>query len=258
MKLYEVKGTYKQGLSEEEAVKLLPKCSDALHFTDAPIVRGMTGFADFYLLRGEYGKRKSVNTNNIYTLILSAVLGKKGYPKRSASIICTNYENRDYVDVYGITYMILPFNGVGIGVCPEYDMFFTEITLFGKQYEIHKLNRYFEDLFDFLHLELRENATYYQFIQLLKKAIAHKDFLKFRDHEVFAGFTVENAQNIIEQAYGTANFNLTTTATPEFFNDGTDHELWIGGPCLAVKYDKFKQFVNTHQQIRTSKNENNI
>ena len=40
-----------------------------------------------------------------------------------------------------------------------------------------------------------------------------------------------------------AKFSLATPATSEIFNDGNPHELWIGGPCLAIREDVYYDFI---------------
>ena len=245
MKLYEATGKYKQIISREEALKEVQKCSDALSFADTPITRGMTGSEEFYILHGEAGSRASTNTNNIYTIILSELLGKKGYPRRSASIICANYTGRYYASSYGESYRILPNNGVAIGVCPEIDMFATPIKFAGKEMTIVELNDIIGDLLNFAGKKVTNTTTYDDLISNIAYSLelAKNSNPPYPHLDKFTGVTPKNSRVVIETVYKNAKFSLATPATSEIFNDGNPHELWIGGPCLAIREDVYYDFI---------------
>lgn len=257
MKLYEAAGAHKAQISEKDTLDFIDKVSHALKFSSEPIVRGMNGVADFYLLHGAAGERKSANTNNIYTLILSEVLGKQGYPLRSASIICANYKNRFYAEDYGNLYAIIPFNGVKIGVCPHKDIFGTQISLNPAEppARIEALNNFFKKLFAFYELPvLAADATYSQFISRLKTITAFDSFEEDCREEpgfdIFGALTPQNLESVIASAYADAGFTLTTSASPGMFNDDAQHEVWIGGKCLAIKHSIYAQWLKTIESTK--------
>lgn len=74
------------------------------------------------------GLRKSQNTTNEYTMLMSDVLPAwKEYPKRTRSFICTNSIDRvdNYVRNLEDAFLVLPKNGAKIGVCPKGDLWFS-------------------------------------------------------------------------------------------------------------------------------------
>jgi hypothetical protein len=88
------------------------------------IYRGMQYDTDYYYIDPKSGKpRVSANTMNYYTLINDNSPYWKKYPKRSESLICTT--DKDISEEYGISYVVLPYNGAKIGVCPANDYWFS-------------------------------------------------------------------------------------------------------------------------------------
>jgi len=63
--------------------------------------------------------RKSANTSNWYTQIISNSKLWKQYPRRDKSIICSN--NRLTATGYGVAFIVFPFDNARIGVCSEND-----------------------------------------------------------------------------------------------------------------------------------------
>jgi hypothetical protein len=88
------------------------------------IYRGMQYDTDYYYIDPKVGKpRVSANTMNYYTLINDNSPYWKGYPKRSESLICTTDKNIS--EEYGISYVVLPYDGAKVGVCPANDYWFS-------------------------------------------------------------------------------------------------------------------------------------
>lgn len=215
MMLSELK-QYKTDTSEEEIWKLLNKhCKDALG--ELPIVRGMKPFKNGYgIIHGAAGERMSANTSNHYTLILDGVLPKE-YPRRGKSIICANWKNRKYAAGYGTLHAIIPFDDVTIGVCPERDIFGTEITLGTQTRPIYRWNYFYSD----------NEIGAKSFPQIVK------DFKALLDRRDLWGLEAETIKETLVKAY-TKPFKVATTASAEIYNDGAQHELWIGGKCIAI------------------------
>lgn len=224
MKLSEIKQlseAYRASVgSIEEAWDILEtRCSDALKTFDAPIVRGMPEHEAFQIITGEDGKRKSRNTTNHYTVILDEVLPKE-FPKRSGSIICTNFFNAHYADQYGGPHYIFPFNGVKIGVCPNYDMWVTPIELDGVEKTAIEWNEEFK----------KKNITAINYETVLRGITEHADAM---------GIDRTDIDEMLRDGY-TKPFEVTTTANP-IYNDGKKHELWIGGSCLVIDYQRYRK-----------------
>lgn len=225
MMLHEIKQYKTEIDTEEEVWQLLNKhCKHSLN-EHLPIVRGMNPFRKNYgIIHGAAGKRESANTTNHYTVILDAVLPKE-FPKRSKSIICANWKNRGHAKGYGVPYAIIPFDKVKIGICPEHDMFETEIQLTKQTpaYRIFRWNDWFvnNDVSD---------KSYGRLIGDLQLLLERRDFWDLNS---------ETIEETIKQAYSKP-FKLATTATAELYNDGQKHELWIGGKCLAIELGLYR------------------
>lgn len=98
-------------------------CSEALVALskDKIIYKGLRNIRDDILLTDpKLKKRKSKNTENYYTLLFDNLPSWKEYPKRSRLLICST--SRSVASEYGNSYLVLPFNGAKIGVCPTMDM----------------------------------------------------------------------------------------------------------------------------------------
>src|SRR5271168_3608736 len=86
---------------------------------------------NFLLTDPSQKERKSANTSNQYTLLMDNLPAWKEYPKRSRSLVCSTSSDR--AASYGNVYLVLPFNGARIGICPEYDIWdsFYELSGYG-------------------------------------------------------------------------------------------------------------------------------
>ena len=233
MKLFEI-AQYKTDVDEEKIWDLLnTHCQDALG--KLPIVRGMNRFEKGYgVVHGEAGHRESANTTNHYTVILDEVL-PENFPKRSKSIICSNWENRSHSKNYGFLYAIVPFDGVSIGICPEGDMFATEIKLSddANARPIQRWNSFYDDN------DIRADS----FPELLK------DFKAFLSRRDFLDLNPKNIEEKIRTAY-TEPFKCTTTADDSYYNDGTRHELWIGGKCVAIDLFLYRKMMRDAKAVK--------
>lgn len=243
MRLQEIKhlsGTplceaYKKTITREEAIEYLKRnCSDALKTINTPIVRGdSTISTDFTIVTGEDGGRASRNTSNHYSIIMDEFLPKLGYPRRQASIICASNESIDYARKYGNLHAVFPTNGAKIGVSEGEDLWHTRIKLGGKSTSIHSLNAMY------INAGV-SGGSYAALISDLDK-IRHGDSPS-RLKTLLDGIpNNETTEEAIRYAY-TEPFTLTTTATPQPYNRG-EHEVWIGRPCLLVKWDMYLEIL---------------
>jgi hypothetical protein len=104
--------------------KIRKDCSDAIAAakTNHIIYKGMTlnDTGEIWLTNPALRERKSRNTKNYYTLMFDNLPSWRDYPKRSRSLICSS--NKRVAGNYGDIYVILPFNGAKIAVCPANDI----------------------------------------------------------------------------------------------------------------------------------------
>lgn len=225
---------YRTELEAEQAWELLNKhCKDALKDIETPIVRGMKGFdRGFGVIHGEAGGRMSRNTTNHYTVILDAVLPKE-YPKRSASIICANWDNRHHAMGYGgKLFAVIPFDGVKIAVCPDSDIWDTQITIGKESDSIEDWNM------NLRGVGIHDKMSFDEMMAKLERQRADTlptaSWIDDIDHD-------KKIKDVFEAAY-TKPFKLTTSAEA-IYNDGAVHELWIGGKCVAISMKVYKNMM---------------
>ena len=245
MKLQEIKQQYKTQLAEEQAFKLLKKhCSDALQTYHSPIIRGMSRSATgVSLMQGNAGHRGSRYVgSNFYTIILDAVLAPLGFPKRSASLICGNWANSNHAGGYGDKHAIFPYDGVKIAICPEEDIFGTDITIGGRTDAINRWNKLFEAF------KLNDNSIR-EFLESVKEKY-ETDLAgnKYFADEKWLKEIAEGGIETLKKSYQKP-FKLTTTANP-IYNTGTQqpHELWIGGKCIAIEMQLYRSMLKNYSR----------
>ena len=168
--LQEGRGT---NLDLEDAIGIIQDyCMQAYngYINGSRIYRGIQYDTDYYFVDPKAGKpRVSANTKNYYTLINDNSPYWKGYPKRSESLICTT--NRNVAIDYGVSYVVLPYNGAKIGVCPSVDYWFS-------------FEKTTNNILDQLNKELKRLVE-----SLTKKPLPDKDFNKMK--KVFKEFDKE-------------------------------------------------------------------
>ena len=105
---------------------LQEKCPIAYN-SPLKIYRGFKRNESLMYIDSSKYERKSANTNNIYTLLLSEILPNWSmYPKRNKSFICST--DKGYAGSYGAqhdeaaNYKVYPLGDPTIGICSDYDI----------------------------------------------------------------------------------------------------------------------------------------
>lgn len=151
------------------------------------------------------------------------------FPKRSKSIICANWKNRAHANNYGKLYAIIPYDGVKIAVCPEFDIWETKIT-FGKS-----TKRIVEWNSEFAKLGISDDVSFDELAKILNERA-----LNSSKPQWLRAFKIDSGK-VLQEAYRKP-FVVTTTKNP-VYNDGGKHELWIGGPCIAVDAEIYRKIM---------------
>ena len=115
-----------KGISIDEAADTIIKhCSKALtaYYNKSIIYRGVQEESNFISIDPKKHTRESINTYNYYTLINDNSPKWKKYPKRSKSIICTT--SGAEADMYGDIYVVFPYDGSKVGLCPFRDYWYS-------------------------------------------------------------------------------------------------------------------------------------
>ena len=238
-----------------EGMQILVKhCSDALPLIKRGIAiwRGeaddrvlqplMSGEHNFATVDTTATARKSENAQNHYTEIFDhhPTMIKMGFPKRSRSFICsTSYQRADeYATIGDSTPLaIIPFNGVPIGFVNKEDMWDIYIKLFGDSEDIEEYNTKFscigiDDTWD----------SFVKFNARFKDAMLDPDIRKEFDKQ-FPNADV-NSINFLEDiiaAYDPSKTGMTVGTTAKWNTKKRDTEVWVGGKCLVLTADTFKE-----------------
>lgn len=232
--LYE---SYKQDKTLQEAFNLASiNCSDALKHWNIPLIRGTNLSGDAYILEGEVGFRKSKKSKNYYTIIFDEILPPLGYPKRSKSIILGNYSNRSYAESYGTSFIILPFNDINIGVCPERDIFNTKTSIIfnNKKPVLHILNDFFEGI-------KAPDNSYNNLVNYIEKILQNPKDIHYETTKSI--FTSGNVDKKLRNAYSPKNTKMKLETSKTVYDIKDKKELWISGKCIAIRKDKYKEFL---------------
>lgn len=217
---------YKENLTEEEFRKILKeKCSK--YDYEAPIWRGMSNSGDFVKVTGKDGFRQSANTSNHYTILIDHFT-KEGNPLRSKSIICST--EHTYAKNYGAeVYAIIPYDDTIIGVVNNPDIWDVKVDFnSGYREEIDELNN--------LYTKKGIKDTSYEtikngIIKLIEKG----------DEEIIEifGDDISVIDRELKDAYSPEFLNFTYMTNKEYYKYYGNSELWISGPCIAVKKELY-------------------
>ena len=246
-----------KGISIEDTKQYLEKnCSDAVdNFNKGyKLFRGYYGDTDeFMFLDPTKGKpRKSAYAEyNYYTLFIDNLSSWKKYPKRSRGIVCTSSyaKSSHYSDNGDNVYIVFPFNGSKIAVCPTDDIF--------QAFKIYKkgdigpsgsaFNRKLEQFFMIYSKTLNASKNW----STLKKAMKIFDeyFLSINNQDAYK--SIQNPWNTLLKKHYKAgkegmmkmwdkllspvynNFVLTKNIR----DIPNNREVWTDGKCVLIKAD---------------------
>lgn len=205
------------------------------------------------------GLRKSQNTTNEYTMLMSDILPAwKEYPKRTRSFICTNSIDRvdDYMRNLEDAFLVLPKNGAKIGVCPERDLWFSFEN--GGIFTLNQFNRALNNLGDYyVYSNLGKNydmgtpkgltkilqsvslfdamneASIYQYMNnLIDKCL--NNFFSNDDPSVISMY--QCVEKCLDPTLNGFQLMSTSDMSWESYND---EEVWTDSKCLFIQLKTF-------------------
>lgn len=225
--------SYKKKISLEEAIEIAKKSKfDSKNM----IFRGMGDSGDYLIIDGTKGGRTSANTKNYYTAILDELLKNTKYPLRSKSIICSTDKGR--AQDYGDLYVIIPLDGAIIGSTNRSDIWNMSFNALGCTDLMVDFNDHFNTL------EIKDRS--YETIVKGLKSVVDNDLSNF-SYDSDLKYAAKEIKNVFKNER-TVEKDLTTlygSIVDQFtlHNPGDElkknTEVWIGGPCLAVKFHIF-------------------
>jgi len=236
-----------ESLAASKIIDLIKQhCSDAewMITSNNPIYRGesdggiaaqveKTGAA---IIDPSKTERVSRNTSNYYTMIMDNNPECSAFPKRSRSLICTMDAQRAASHAHGGQPVILiPTNGVRIGIVNRPDIWDTQIELFEKKGKIETFNT----LWQRLELSDRDWSSFLNFANQLKSG--NRDaitslalvFGQPVNKVTRLGWDVNFLKHVFD-AYGPAQTGHTAATSSSLPHNEKKSEVWVGGPCIAI------------------------
>ena len=239
-------------LAVQDAIACLnANCKDALWMLEenAPFYRGWTEAGEitkntgFAISDPTLTVRKSKHTYNFYTLFLDNIDSMKQYPKRSKSFIATtDYStSRDYAGDHD-SLILVPFDGVKIGVVNSIDIWEKNVKFFDKLCRIVFVNKVFKQLglSEYSWEEFKSSAQKMLESQQDRNVFCDALSYTWPDDEIVKN-KIKNIEKTINDAYSPMKmgFDLITTKSHRRFD--TESEVWIGGKCVIITRDMWNK-----------------
>ncbi len=191
------------------------------------------------------GSRKSQNTANYYTIIFDNSPYFKDYPKRSKSFICHSSINRagDYATDDRELCLVLPKNGSKIGICPQYDIWDTEVNFL--KYKI-LLGDFYDTLDDFVSKELKshtldelKDSIGFGSLEEIIRYYAKNDIdlkLKLTNPKT-KQYDIDLFFDYIFKQWEPEQTGFKLISTNQISSIPDEKEVWTDGDCLLLTYD---------------------
>lgn len=199
--------------------------------------------------------RKSANTTNYYTLFMDNDTSWSKFPKRSKSFICSS---GDYAGSFGDNqYIVLPFDGVDIGVCSDTDLWGSFKHLKDSTTsDIEDMNDILEKIFD--DVNIKDSDKDWKTLQQAMKLVSDKfnekgdpnyfekiitsswdrDFAKWLDINWKGSFekTLRSLLDPKKNKFALTDFTKLKKHVPD---NRSGVELWLEGPALFFNMKTF-------------------
>ena len=248
-----------QPIDEKNALMTIKKyCRDAV-FAPYELYRGNEHLSDnYYYWKSTHERTSPHAANNIYNLLLSNLPSWKAYPKRNMSLVGSSRE-RTASNYSSSIFIVLPFDGAKIGVCPESDIWgsFKEFEPFDEVN--YRLARILKDVLD-IKIDYDEPSKY---AELLEYFIRLDDFKSIdepeNDEGIYDGMSyiadtvdrgeynflqrlgyLKNKDDAMVDCFNKAldpddnHFDLITIGKGSI---GDDNEFWTDSECILVSHD---------------------
>lgn len=253
-------------VTRDEALILLNKhCKDGLKAVQhgGLLFRGFSESLGWQsVLDSSSLKRTSLDTNNLYQVMMDNSDSLKDYPKRSSSFICSTYFY-DASDYGGYVYALIPFDGTKVATASVRDFLNTEVSspLLNKPIPIDNIGFKLSDAFG--RLGVKRGKTNPQFTNMSEiDAVLSKVDVDVISKLITKAYgTADFNEKKIEKVLGSADTNKRATALASAlmtekslgmklnsFGDALPKcEAWFSGKCVAIE---IHQFISILQQLR--------
>ena len=173
-------------------------------------------------------QRKSKNTTNYMTTLMSNLPEWSAYPKRNYCTVCSS--NYKYAEEYGEIYHIFPENGSKIGICRTEDIFESFLI------PVPILNL-------FLNKVASNDSDYESMIHDLKVVFIPSELNKWKDTiKYFLERKINSFDSFIKIISPNFNKFKLVNITNYSVTRANNREVWTNGNCLAIKKTYIKEF----------------
>lgn len=244
------------------AKHLVANCSDVVPLLLASngehgIWRGSrTTSTQYFLADPSTGTRKSQNAPNYYTVIMDNSPHFQKFPKRSKSLICSTDRDRalQYARSNYSLYLMVPYNGVNVGVCRYDDIWESYLDLSFLSSNKRSMHSAWYDLsvvdFSDLASGLREFGFPLDYKAMFD--YSRTDFFREKFTEAFPTAQIRADHfipSIIDAMHpARTGFSLTT---PQNIFSGKHKlkEVWFSGKCVAISAPVLDNVINEIGEI---------
>lgn len=172
------------------------------------------------------------------------------FPKRE--IVCSTSKKR--ASTYGDVYLMIPYNGVDWGICPNYDIFYSFPHLFeATSNKIDGMNRFNHFLKRIIGEEPKSYDSLTQHLDMFGKKFKETNFNKlistsdfFREHKSFF-MKYKNSPFYELGKFSAFIFSLMDPYSNDFeyqskWNGAPNNrEVWTDGRCLMIRRKTFER-----------------
>jgi hypothetical protein len=249
----EVKPYQSKVLEINRAVELLNQhCRESLVLIKNPIWRGMIDHsAQILTIDPSTGIRRSQNTYNYYTEIMDHSPYMKGWPKRSASFVCSSsysYASSYAYDIKRGTFALFPYDGVKIAVCPERDIWETNIVIPEFKLKFVNKNRNLSNFNYWIRRYVPDDSW-----QALSQAHLRPEVIKLCREN---GVDPKQFLPILMKAFSPEKTGFKLLTPAQFVAEAPkNRECWIGGPMVAINNPLYERFLNAYNQQQPRESE---
>lgn len=260
-----LEGRRSMPISMDEAIEIaLARCTEwKTYYTD--IYRGIASSKPFHVVHPAEHKRRSIQTENYYTLIIDNDPQWSAFPKRSKSIICsTSYTSAKGYSGGGTPYKIIPFDGSQWGICPDSDIWISFMQnykswmYFGNDTDAEGINEILNISYEVVNEKKLDDVSYQKFkrqlssvqyidineldakIKLMNSAdkafLFDKTILSFAEEFNSSNSTLY--EFVINHVYAPNKFELQSYP----IRVDENKEIWSDTPALMISADHFDEF----------------
>ena len=230
--------SYKTSITFDDAIDTIKEKCTKTEF-DHPLVRGMRDNGEAYIFEGETGSRKSITKSNYHNIILDHVISSldKSYPLRSNSVICTTIKDVDSTDRFGSSkYVIFPYDTTIIGYLTKgIDLNFQAITINGHKTRL----RIFKKI---LQHNFISEKSFDDIVDGINNLIDNPDDNLSDQYKISKFFNKgDDVKSILLHDFSKEEFGYDFGYMNDLYENQAYGECWIGGKCIALRYDLWEK-----------------